>query len=792
MKWLLWFPAWFLFMACLFTGTAWGQVSYRGHVVDGAGQAVAYATVVLLAGERQVSGTITDEAGDFVLESFTGQYQLVIQSLGYDIFRKELLFPVSRPDTLVVSSSSYALDEVVVRARGIERKADRFVMTVSPTAGQDGAELLSRSPGVWLSEGDISINGTRGARLFVDEREIRLEGEVLMAYLRSLRSEDIQRIEVIPLAGAAYDASARGGVIRIQTRRQSDNGVRGYLSLGGSLSSSLRRYAPQASVDARVGRWSLGGSLSGILTPVNRSEMNSWREYGEMGKDFESRSNRDTESNYGTGRFRAIFEPDTLSRFGAEVSYSAQTSEGDSWSRTSLTSGSVPMESLGDYCQVEDYKTYSATVNYSRDLVGRAASLKAIVDYVGKRSNGDNDYRIRQEQEDGSRDTLYRSHASADYDLAMADLSFHKNIGKRWSYQFGAKYTYTSMDDYSIYEGLSKEGFWLPNDDYGCLLRYHEHIAGAYASFSAELGSWNLSAGVRTEYAATVNRDDALERDYLDLFPNVGVTYAFDPLKRWLLTGQYARNIERPPFYALNPNRRQSSDYSYQIGNPYLRPTYMERFSLTLVYDYRYSLTFGGNLHRDLIREFCERDPVDPEVSYITYENHDRENHWFIALNLPFQPFYWCDLTANLVGVKQDIRMRRSDNYVAHYLGFANVVATFSLPADLTLEARYAGTSRLYSGNSEVAPFHTLDLKARKGFMDDKLSLVFAVENLFGQASSYASRLDRYHAFSRFEGGSFGRLFKLSLTWNFNSGKRFKKSGMEIGNNSERSRLDEK
>ena len=83
MKRLLWLPAWLLFMACLFTGTAWGQVPYRGHVVDGVGQAVAYATVVLLAGERQVSGTITDEAGDFVLESFTGQYQLVIRYAPY-------------------------------------------------------------------------------------------------------------------------------------------------------------------------------------------------------------------------------------------------------------------------------------------------------------------------------------------------------------------------------------------------------------------------------------------------------------------------------------------------------------------------------------------------------------------------------------------------------------------------------------------------------------------------------------------------------------------------------------
>ena len=82
---------------------------------------------------------------------------------------------------------------------------------------------------------------------------------------------------------------------------------------------------------------------------------------------------------------------------------------------------------------------------------------------------------------------------------------------------------------------------------------------------------------------------------------------------------------ERPPFYTLNPNRIQSSDYSYQIGNPYLRPTYINRFSVTLVYNYRYTVTVGGNLHHDLIREFCKQDVANPDVSYITYENHDRE-----------------------------------------------------------------------------------------------------------------------------------------------------------------------
>ena len=62
---------------------------------------------------------------------------------------------------------------------------------------------------MWLSDGTISINGAQGAKVFVDDREIRLTGEELLAYLRSLKSEDIKRIEVIPIAGVEYEASTK-------------------------------------------------------------------------------------------------------------------------------------------------------------------------------------------------------------------------------------------------------------------------------------------------------------------------------------------------------------------------------------------------------------------------------------------------------------------------------------------------------------------------------------------------------------------------------------------------------
>ena len=123
---------------------------------------------------------------DFSMEAEAGKYRLVVQCLGYEPLRKELILPIKRRDSLILDLSNRVLREVVVRAKNIERKADRFIMSVMPSAGKDGTELLSQAPGVWLSDGTISINGAQGAKVFVDDREIRLTGEELLAYLRSL------------------------------------------------------------------------------------------------------------------------------------------------------------------------------------------------------------------------------------------------------------------------------------------------------------------------------------------------------------------------------------------------------------------------------------------------------------------------------------------------------------------------------------------------------------------------------------------------------------------------------
>ena len=84
-------------------------------------------------------------------------------------------------DTARLQNSEVLLDEIHVSASRIQRKADRYVMQVSPDVNQDGMELLRQAPGVWISEGQVSINGSTGTKIYVNGREIRLEGELLIA-----------------------------------------------------------------------------------------------------------------------------------------------------------------------------------------------------------------------------------------------------------------------------------------------------------------------------------------------------------------------------------------------------------------------------------------------------------------------------------------------------------------------------------------------------------------------------------------------------------------------------------
>ena len=146
------------------------------------------------------------------------------------------------------------LKEIVVKSNKIFSKGDKFILRVSRNDNKDGEQLLRQAPNVVVGRDDISIFGMGGTKVYVDNREVRLTGENLIRYLRTLSSKDIEHIEVQPFADASADANAKGGVVRIKMRRNQDDGRHGNVSLKSEMSDKALAWLPSASLNLHHGK----------------------------------------------------------------------------------------------------------------------------------------------------------------------------------------------------------------------------------------------------------------------------------------------------------------------------------------------------------------------------------------------------------------------------------------------------------------------------------------------------------------------------------------------------------
>ena len=87
-------------------------------------------------------------------------------------------------------------------------------------------------------------------------------------------------------------------------------------------------------------------------------------------------------------------------------------------------------------------------------------------DYT-RRNTDDRQYtHLQQIGEVFSTDTLYRQLTDKWYSIGTANLVWTQNIDSQSRFLAGVKYTHSSIDDYSTYEGANKYEHWTLVDGY--------------------------------------------------------------------------------------------------------------------------------------------------------------------------------------------------------------------------------------------------------------------------------------------------------------------------------------
>src|SRR5258708_2411200 len=219
------------------------QVS--GNVKDQQGKALQGATISLLsAKDSSVSKlAVSNNEGHFSFNGIkTGHYLVSASHVGY-VPVYSAAFELSgagetNVPALQLNKLTGELKAVVVNTKKpiVEVKADKTILNVEGTinaVGTDALELLRKSPGVMIDKDDnISLSGKNGIKVYVDGRQVPLNGTDLSDYLKTIQSSQIESIEIISNPSARYDAAGNAGIINIRLKKNKSFGNNGSLTGG--------------------------------------------------------------------------------------------------------------------------------------------------------------------------------------------------------------------------------------------------------------------------------------------------------------------------------------------------------------------------------------------------------------------------------------------------------------------------------------------------------------------------------------------------------------------------------
>ena len=760
----------FLCLSLLATFAVRAQ-SITGKLIDENHQPLLYANIVLLSlpDSAFVAGVVSGDDGTFVLNSACRNRLIRISSIGYTTLYKECTG--QDLGILQLQPDAQMLGEVVVKADlpKVRIKGDAQVTTVQGSILEQagtGNDLLNKLPGVSADEGTVNVFGSGEAEIYINGRKMRDASE-----LDQLESDNIKRVEVVRNPGARYDATVQA-VVRIYTKKPQGEGF-------GFNNRFLTRYQygwtvlDQFNFNYRKGGFDLSGMLYGSkLSGEDNKTLttetfldNTWRQESlisttggfhnvstMLSLNYQFNENHSIGVRYDFDRtpkdwwdinpmYSHVFRNDEL--YEENTSRNRQRNPSTSHTLNVYYNGQA-----GDWnidFNADGLWAYSKTFQDTWEhytTVGEAPQEQNVTSY-----NKDEN-------------TLYAAKLIISRPLWEGNLSF------------GGEYTYT--DHTNTY--INDQG--ILDNDYSNI---EENAASAFLEYARSFGQLQATAGVRYEhitsnYYENDVRVDEQSRTYDNVFPTLSLSL---PVGKAQLSLSYTGSIYRPPYYLLRSNITYANRYTYESGNPLLRPSIINRLSLDASWKWIYFNVKYIHGKDAIIQQGNTYSADNPAITLISYVNKYNSDKLYATLSLsptfgPWSPQLTLMLLQQWYMVDMPDGTRRNFNNPMGNFAWRN---NFRLPWGLLLDVdAWLDTPGENENYHLVKSAWSVDVGLRKSFFDERLSLQLQGQNLFNSSDSDGTifggnRLMTIDQESR-------RRFTLTLRYKFNPAKsKYKGTG---------------
>lgn len=612
--------------AMMMTMTAQAKTQdWGGLVVDENGEPMPYVNVVLLSlpDSTFVQGAMTDEQGMFKIVTNVTNGVFKVSSVGY----QTLYINAGEGLTIQMKEDTQILGEVVVKSQlpKTHAKGDAMRTTVAGTILEKAgtvSDALSKIPSLEAErDGGVKVLGRGDAEVYINGRRVQDEKE-----LSRLRSDQIQHVDVIQNPGARYAASTKA-VVRITLKKAQGDGfgfhdsTQGVYQYGHTITNNL-------DVNYRTGGLDITASLWAGRYGHSKSRQENVLTYYAGPDRIDGVSSKENYKNVWRGwspQLQVNYMLDENHSFGAFYKYDSHPSGGYSslFYTDSYENNIFKERSESDINQDDKFTKHIFNAYYN----GKAGQLSIDLNIDGLFDDTQSPGSTREVTTEAGGSPVNRSIQSntvSSNNFWATKLIFGYPVMKG-NFSLGGEYSYNHRTD--AYDFMATDAVPVKTTD----TEINEKSAAVFAEYGRQFGKVFAQVGLRYEHLTNDyfnfgKKQDEVCRDYGDWFPTLVVSA---PIGKVQLSLSYRRDIERPNYSNLTSSTVYINRYTYQSGNPYLRPTYTHSIVLNTAYKWM-NLTLNYGRIKDAFTMSTEPYPgyTDPFISLVrpinSQEDYDR------------------------------------------------------------------------------------------------------------------------------------------------------------------------
>lgn len=765
----------FLCIALLSATAINAQNMLNGKVTDTRGQSVPFALVKIYSSDSKtnvIAEKITDENGAFSTQGLNhGTYNVITSASGYTNSSKEfLLNNASQNISIAIEKEKVSgIKEVVLvvnKKKTFERKIDRFVFNTEnsiASKGVDGLDVLAATPMVKADdEGNIEIIGKSAVSIMINDRPVNLSGKELVSYLKTIRSENIERIEVITTPPAKYEAQGNSGIINIVLKQNSSMGFSGNIS-----TSYLRR-----SRNGYSNNGSLNYQSKKVNTSLRVSQFDNEKTTTEdlsiyAGNILKTQNNRLDKTKGYNINYSIDYKINDKTSIGAIYNFSDTDTDGDSKNLSKYYQGNtLDSTVVSNSYNISKTKNNQLNVYFERKLDSLGKKL-----YLGGNlfdSRNDNPFSLASESNANS--INYQINSNYRYKIYSGQVDLYLPF-KSFVGEIGGKYTHFNTNT-----GLD---FFINNNDIPMydnnrsnFFDYNEDNWASYITFSKSFTEkLEGKAGLRYEYTVlngVARNSTEVDNTYGKWFPSLYLTYKAN--KKNILTLSYSKRITRPSARALNPTTIYLDPYAYVIGNPYLKPSFSNNFELGYIFNNKLSVTAYYQMSTDNFGQVVDLEGTNRVVKYLN--NYDENS---LGINATYSNTFFkrWDMYASVnyayvesKGIIDQVKGLSSNSlyYSVNNTVHLNSSKTFSFLLNFLNFLPHT------KGNFDFENIYNLSSGLRVSLFEKKLQVNMTIQDILkGMKFRGKAHYTNYYTYS--DNYYDARTFNISVTYQFGNSK---------------------